>query len=187
MLLVIRRVPYWWKLGCFTIILRNFPPDVKNIIFTGSTECEVALTHVRWDWNEHQKWTFWGEGGTPSQPDGGPDLGEVIQRGRWGQPGVGPDVSYLVHHPFSGTPSLSGAPSSLSGTHPLSGTLSFLSGIDLSLLEPHPICGTRSSLFGTPSSLSCNPSPIWYPIFPIWYSMSMSLIGTSSQIKVLLH
>ena len=69
-ILVTRRVSYWWKRGCFTTILGIFPHKVKNIIFTWRGACEVALTHTRWDWNEHQKWTL-----------GGPPI-----PARWGKP-----------------------------------------------------------------------------------------------------
>ena len=40
---MIRRVPYSWKRGCFTIILGIIPCEVKNIIFCmeGSTPGEI--------------------------------------------------------------------------------------------------------------------------------------------------
>ena len=172
--LVTRRVLYWWKWGCFTTILGFFPWEVKNIIFAWRGACEVASTHVRWDRNEYQKWTFGGGKGDgvrqEQEQNGVEPVGSRGQMDRWGgarqdwgqigtssgtrqgnigrPDGMGVDGSYLVAYPC---------------------------------LVPHPLCGI--------------PSHMWYPILPLWYpippsgipSHLSSLSGTPSLYLVTHH
>ena len=131
--LVTHRVPYWLKWGCFMTILEIFPCKVKNIISIWRGACEVASTHVRWDWNQHWNkngawgpdWggARWGAGvrqdGSRDQMGTGHGQIEVGISGGIGDMEVGPDeVGPLsgTHSPILYPIPLSGTPSQIGGT-----------------------------------------------------------------------
>ena len=58
-----RELPYWWKGGCFVTILRIFPHETKDIIFTwrGAREVRLNPRKVRLKWTSETE----GEGRSP--------------------------------------------------------------------------------------------------------------------------
>ena len=164
-----RELPYLWKWGCFTTILRIFPR--KEILFS------LGKDHPRWDSNKHHKQTLgggWERGGAEcewsdwepgrvargrGQMEGrggviqeqGPDGGK-----EWGQMGQGPDGSWdqmgcQVVRPDMVGPDRSRPDGGVRG----GGGASIWYPIPY--VVPHPP-------FGYPSSLSSIPSPVWYSI-----------------------
>ena len=130
--------------GYFTTVLGFFPCKVKNIIFVWRRACEVVSTHVKWDWNKHQKQTL---EEYPFQPDGGR---RGVQMGV--ARGVGPDGDGqgVVPDGCRGQMEAEGRPDGSRGQMGRQGGIGPLSGTPFSYLVPHHLSGTPFSLSGTP-------------------------------------
>ena len=130
-----RRVPYWWKWGCFMTFLGNFSIRCEKYYFcvVGSMWDEIESTwgeieHWNKHWNEHLSWRL-----------GSGDKSEGQGRG-----------------PLSGIPSpLSGIPSPLSGIPFPFGIPPPLSSIPSPTWYPTPLTSHQSGILYSLIFLLC--------------------------------
>ena len=99
--LVARRVPYWWKRGCFITNFGNFSTRGENIIFTWMEATQGGFKHARWDetnikMNMSGGRQEWGQMGAEARWEAGVD--QIGVGARWGlgwdQTGTGAKWGY---------------------------------------------------------------------------------------------
>ena len=122
--LVTRRVPFWWKRGCFMTFLGIISTQGEKYYFyvEGSTRDEIEpiwgdIEHQNKHWNKHPSW--WG--GMCARVGGrGPLSGIPSPYLVSHLPYLVSHLTYLVCHPLSGIPSpLSGIPYPYLVSHPI--------------------------------------------------------------------